>query len=80
MDYEPTDLKDMPCPAAAVHQLASPRTVKAVIVYTLLVLVAVMVLQGIPIEDTIKSILLLVLGSFFEPVLKPQAAPTSEKA
>lgn len=69
MDYEPSELNDMPALAAVVHQLASPRTVKAVIVYVFLLMLFLMILQGIDIPEIIASVLLLVVGSFFEPVL-----------
>lgn len=79
MDYEPSELSDMPALAAVIHQLASPRTVKAIIVYVFLALLVLMVLQGIDIPEIVVSVLLLVTGSFFEPVLKSSAAEAPNK-
>ena len=49
-----------------MHLMASPRTVKAILVYSLIVMIVILVLQGNAIPEILKSSFLIIVGTFFE--------------
>lgn len=49
-----------------IHLMASPRTVRAVLVYSLIGMIVIIVMQGTVIPELLKSSFLIIVGTFFE--------------
>lgn len=49
-----------------IHLMASPRTVKAILVYSLIVMIIVLVFGGNEIPEILKSSFLIIVGTFFD--------------
>lgn len=57
-------------PAAALHQMSSTRTIRAVIVYTLLMVTVGMAIFQQDIPGWLSSAFLLIVGTYFEEFTK----------